>query len=364
MKVLMIVSRLNIGGTEKYILSISRYLLSKGVEVGVAAKKGPLVNSFERAGISVHLLPIGAEKRASSLSSIIANGGYSLIHAHDSKSFYDVATLSRKLHIPFIASVHGTYLDRNAVLAMSKVAKKIITVSPQLSEWLNDEFKIPKHNIHMIPNGIDTSIFSSISEKNKCRMTLRLPRTAQILVYAGRFSFDKYHIARKVILAAEIIAKKNPNFMAILFGPGLSYRLRLIRLANVINRRLGRQAIFIRPALSNVQNAYYAADVVVGTGRVALEAMACARPVVAVGVKGYCGVVEPENINQIIHNHFGDHGTAAPITVANLSRDCERILNNPKMAQLLGEFGKQTVGSKFSINWIGSKLLEVYMKYQ
>jgi glycosyltransferase involved in cell wall biosynthesis len=362
MKILMVVSRLNIGGTEKYILSISRYLISKGVEVGIAAKEGLLQNSFARAGVSVHLLPTGAENRLSSLSSIISKGEYRMIHAHDSRSFYDVATLSRQLHIPFIATVHGTYHDRSSLLAMSKVAKKIISVSPQLSVWLTG-YNIPANKIQMIPNGVDILEFRQMPSKNKWRKSLNLPQTAQILVYAGRFSFDKYHIASKVILAAEIIAKKNRNFVAVLYGPGLSYRLKLIQLAHIVNRRLGRQAIFIRPALSKIQHAYYAADVVVGTGRVALESMACGRPVVAAGVKGYCGVVSPENINQIIQNHFGDHGTAAPISAVKLSRDCNRILNNPDWARKLGEFGTKTVKNRFSINRVGSQLLKVYNKY-
>jgi hypothetical protein len=42
--------------------------------------------------------------------------------------------------------------------------------------------------------------------------------------------------------------------------------------------------------------------------------MACAKPVVAAGVAGYCGVVFPENVNKMIQCHFGDHGAFAPIT--------------------------------------------------
>lgn len=68
--------------------------------------------------------------------------------------------------------------------------------------------KVPANKIQMIPNGIDIATFRSTSNKSQWRKALRLPLTAQILVYAGRFSSDKYPIARKVILAAELIAKK------------------------------------------------------------------------------------------------------------------------------------------------------------
>lgn len=73
--------------------------------------------------------------------------------------------------------------------------------------------------------------------------------------------------------------------------------------------------------MNNILHAYYAADVIVGTGRVALEAMACAKPVVAAGVAGYCGVVKPQNIDKVIQCHFGDHGAFVPITAQKLSVD-------------------------------------------
>ncbi|NEW05853.1 glycosyltransferase [Paenibacillus sp. SYP-B3998] len=360
MKILMVVSRLNIGGTEKYILSISRYLISKGVQVGIATMGGPLAKSSKKR-VAVHLLPMRSQNRISSLSSIISKNKYNLIHVHDSMSFHVAASLHRQHRIPLIATVHGTYHNRKSLSGMSKVAKTIISVSPQLSKWMI-EHKIPAKKIKMIPNGIDTLEFSPISNKTKWRRVLNLPQTAQILVHAGRFSFDKYPIARKVIMAAEIIAKNNPNFVAVLFGPG-DYRSKLIQHAAKVNRGLGRQAILIRSPLSKIQYAYYAADVVIGTGRVALEAMACGRPVVAAGVKGYCGIVGPENINKIIQHHFGDHGTITPITVEKLSRDIKSILNNSNRARMLSRFGAETVKNKFSIKRVGSQLLAVYKKY-
>jgi glycosyltransferase involved in cell wall biosynthesis len=244
------------------------------------------------------------------------------------------------------------------LLAAAKTSKRIITVSPKLTTWLG-KHKIVANKIQMIPNGIDIATFRPMSNKHHWRKQLHLPRTAQILVYAGRFSSDKYPIARTVILAAERIATNNRRFIAVLVGPG-SKRSNLIQLAAKINRRLGRRAIIIHPPISNIQHAYYAADVIVGTGRVALEAMACAKPVVAAGVAGYCGVVFPENVNKMIQCHFGDHGAFAPITAKALSADISNLLRNPKRARKLGEIGALTVKRRFSIKTIGSQILHIY----
>lgn len=359
MNILMLVSRLNIGGTEKHILSLSRYLLTHGIRVAVAAKGGPLTDSFKKAGISLHILPTGKKsEKVSFLSSIIAKGRYNLIHAHDSNSFKLAAALSKKHNIPLIVTVHGTYHRHDALLAAAKMSKRVIAVSPKLPKWLVSQ-KIPMYKIRMIPNGIETATFRPMLNKNKWRKALHLPPTAQILVYAGRFSSDKYPIARNVIQAAERIAKNNRQFIAVLVGPG-PRRSNLNLLAAKVNHRLGRTAVIIRPPMSNIQYAYFAADVVIGTGRVALETMACAKPVISAGVAGYCGIVQQKNMSRLIQYHFGDHGADAPILAEKLSSDINRLLSNPNKARELGKVGMKTVKRKFSINNVGPRLLQLY----
>lgn len=354
----MLVSRLNIGGTEKYILSVSRNLLAQGVRVGVASKRGPLESSFRRAGINVHILSSGKKSKRTTLSSIMAKERYNLIHAHDSGSFGQAVTLSQEYRVPMITTVHGTYHQQTKLLAAARASKRIITVSPKLSEWLM-KYQIPANKIQMIPNGIDSATFRSASNNKQWRRELRLPLTAQILVYSGRFSSDKYPIAKKVILAAERIAIRNSEFTAVLIGPG-SNRKKLLQLAAKVNRCLGRRAVIILPPMTNIQHAYNAADIIVGTGRVALEAMACAKPVVAAGVAGYCGIIRSQNVNEVIKCNFGDHGAFAPITVQRLSKDISTLLSKPKEAQVLGEFGAKIVKQRFSIKTVGSRILQVY----
>jgi len=355
----MLVSKLNFGGTENYILSMSRILRKHGVKVGIAAKKGPLSQSFSKAGIKLHITHKEKnENQKSSLSSLIINKKYNLIHAHDSQTFFKAASISRKHHIPLIVTVHGTYHKKSALLAAARAAKKIITVSPKLTKWLLNQ-KVPAKKIRMIPNGIDLRTFHPITDRGKWKIALGLKRNTSLLVYAGRFSKDKYRIAKNVILAAEQIAKKNPQFVALLIGPG-SRRVTLAKFATQVNRRIGRKAIIIRPAMLNIQKAYAAADIVVGTGRVAIEAMACGRPVVAIGIAGYCGTVRKQNMNQMIQYHFGDHGAFTRISVAKLKRDISKLLGNPKKSRKMGELNAKFAKRCFSVQTVGSRLLKIY----
>lgn len=362
MRILMVVRRLKIGGTEKHILSISRYFKSRGAQIGIAAMNGPLRDTCRSMGVRVHLLSPRNHSLAGQvkeLSFIVRKRNYDIVHAHDSKSFRNASGLKRKRPVCLIATVHGSYYSNSSLRAVSKAAKKIIAVSPKLSRWVASK-KIPSAKIQLVPNGIDTTIFRPSSHKVAWRKELGLPSNAQILVYASRFDSDKYPVARKVIIAAGSIAKTRPNFVAVLYGPG-RYREKLLHLATRINRRLKRTAIYVRSALSQIQHAYYASDVVVGTGRVALEALACAKPVIAVGKSGYCGIVRKQNIESMTQCHFGDHGSVAQTTLVRLVRDIRTLLNKPIIARAVSRFGASFVRNHLSISKVGDKLFRVYL---
>jgi glycosyltransferase involved in cell wall biosynthesis len=331
------------------------------IQVGVASRPGPLLVSFKRLGIPVHYLPSQGDvwrRKIHSLYSIVTKGKYSIIHANNS---YRLAVYYKKHYrTPLIATVHGAYHVPSDLIALSKQANTIITVSPKLTTMLL-KHRIPANQIKMITNGIDTNQFNPIGNKHKSRQILGISQNAQILVYAGRFERDKYPLASKVIRAAASIARTNKNFSAILYGPG-PYRNQLAQLANALNRRLGRKAIFVRPSISNIQLAYHSADVIVGTGRVALEAMACAKPVVAAGVAGYCGIIRPKTIQASIRNNFGDHGSIAPLTVNRLVGDIRNLLKHPQWAYSLGKYGAKIIESRFSMTRIGYRILQTYRK--
>ncbi|WP_123040501.1 glycosyltransferase [Cohnella candidum] len=356
MKILMLISRLNIGGTEKYTLAISKILMARGIPIGVATEGGPLTAAYSAAGIKLHILP--SRNKAAWLSSMLIKEKYELMHAHDSKSFTLAATLSNLRNIPFVVTVHGTYHDKSALLTAARKSKRMISVSPQLTNWLK-RHQVPTEKIRTIPNGIELETFHPVKNPNSSRKGFGLPLSSKILLYAGRFSFDKYPIARIVVKVAEQIAKNDPQVIAVLMGPGTK-RSYLVSLAAAVNRRIGRKAIIVRPPTSRIHEAYAAADIVVGTGRVALEAMACGKPVVAVGVAGYCGIVQPNLIDKMIQFHFGDHGAMNSVSTQRLNRDIRFLLGNPALAREWGEFGSQTVKKKFSNHNVVARLLQTY----
>lgn len=360
MNVLMLLHRMNIGGTEYYVLNLARALKRLGIHVGIAAHGGPLTAEFRKHGIPVHLYPRKANRNGivAMLAETIKTKSYQWIHAHDTPSYRLAATLHPISQIPVVITVHGRYHGVPALKKAAQCASKVIAVTPRLQAYVRG-LKIPASKVVQIPIGIDTGRFSPQS-RVQCRRKLALPQASEIIAYASRFGRDKYPIARKVIAAGEAVARKRKNSVFVLAGPG-AYRNHLIMQAHSANQRIGRRAIIVKPAIRQIQYLYGAADVVVATGTVANEAMSCGKAIIAAGVKGYFGIVTPRNLKEALYNQFGDHGGKHPVTASKLARDIETVLSNPAWAKKLGALGRGTTVRRYSLQNVARRIRSLYV---
>ncbi|WP_409342550.1 glycosyltransferase family 4 protein [Paenibacillus sp. MBLB4367] len=360
-RILMLVYRLDLGGTENYMINLARALRPLGVQVGIATSGGPLVGRCRRQGIPVHLIPgftsVTAAATAARLSRLVASRGYQIVHANDTYSFSVAAALYRRRKIPVVMTLHGRFHGLPPVRKAAGIARRIIAVTPNLSAWVRT-LGLPAHKCVRIPVGIRTDVFRP-RDKTACRRKLGLPLSGRLLAYASRFGVDKYPIARKVIQASERIAKISPKFTAVLAGPGI-YRKRLSGLAAAANRRIGRRAIIVRPPIMDIWHLYGAANAVVGTGTVANEAMACGKPLIAAGTQSYFGIVRKSNAAAAMWNQFGDHGGKRQVTAAQMARDIKRVLNAPAWSASLGRKGRNMTVRRFSVRNVALRIRDVY----
>lgn len=360
----MIVTRLDIGGTETYILSLSKALLSKGIQVGVATAGGPLLNEYRKAGIQVHFVPQFTNYKANSgkqLLQILQKHHYQIMNAHDSSGYRGLIQLRKLIsplkNTPFVLTAHGLYHSPRLLKNASTYALRVIAVSPVVSNWLVSH-GMAKQKITVIPNGINTSIFKpSLRVQN--RKSLSLPLQGKMIAYAGRLSHDKAFIAEHFIQSVEKVAQIHPKTIGVIMGTGTHFT-QLQDLAASVNKRFDKQVIYVKSSSTEIEKLYCAADVVVGTGRVALEAMACSKPVIATGLAGYHGIVTPQNLNQGIETQFGDHSAKQKLTVPILTQDLMKLIKNPNWANKLGVIGKQTIENRFSIDQVSDQILNLY----
>ncbi|MCY0902450.1 MAG: glycosyltransferase [Firmicutes bacterium] len=362
MNILMVVTSPEIGGTETHILYLARELRRRGHHTGVATAGGPFVPYFDENQIPVHRVEkLGEDHRersAAKIASIVRSYDYDVVHVHDKDSLR-LAPYLRTLcpQVGIVLTVHGKYMG-SKVKHLYAATDHVIAVSPALKQWIQDA-GVPAGRTSCIQNGVDTTAFAPVLHRTPYRRLLGLPRTGPLALYVGRFQSDKLPIARKCLTAGERVARTRPNFHMLLIGFG-EYGRELSRDARSANERLGRNALLVREATVNIAPFYHASTLVIGTGRVAMEALSCARPVIAAGCAGYDGIVSERSIATQSDHHFGDHRARSSLHSSRIASDVAVLLNQRTYRKSLERAGRAVALERFSISQTGAQTLALY----
>jgi len=360
--ILMVVTSPEIGGTETHVLYLARELRRQGHHAGIATAGGPFVPYFDENQIPVHKVEkLGEDHRrrsAAKIASIVRSYDYDVVHVHDKDSLR-LAPYLRKLcpQAGILLTVHGKYMG-SKLNHLYAATDHIIAVSPSLERWIRDA-GVPAVQTSCIQNGVDTAAFAPVLHKTPYRRLLGLPLSGPLALYVGRFQSDKLAIAEKCLEAGEKVARERANFHMVLIGFGV-YGRKLSRDARAANERLGRKALLVREATVNIAPFYHASTVVIGTGRVAMEALSCARPVIAAGCAGYDGIVSESSIAVQSDHHFGDHRASSSLHASRLASDVGLLLKQRTYRKSLGRAGRTAALERFSISQTGAQTLALY----
>lgn len=364
-RVLLLMDGFFVGGTETQVLSTIPELIRLGVHVVVVGADGPLVGRFRQLGCTTYIInfPLTPNVEQSewtslnqAMENIITREKINVVHAHQLPSGRFVQHFVQKGWFPLVFTVHGNYYEPAAISATLHRRTKVLSVSASMQEWLGS------HGISstLLPNGIDLAQYRTIKPES-VRFRWALPDSAPVVAYASRLAWQKADLCVQVIEASlRLRQEKYPELHMLIAGGGARYEevsqavLQAHRTARVeFIRLLGEQA--------DMTPIYGASDCVVGTGRVALEAMACERPLVAAGVCGLVGVIRPENFELARQQHFGDHKANRQWDVNSLYALMGEILSSPaQFRQYLGSEGRRFVKQHFDIHVIGERLVEIY----
>jgi glycosyltransferase involved in cell wall biosynthesis len=125
--------------------------------------------------------------------------------------------------------------------------------------------------------------------------------------------------------------------------------------ADRVNDRLRRRAVVLTGRLLDPRAAYAAADVVVGVGGSAMRGMAFEKPVIVLGMNGFALPFEPATAEYFFWHGFYGRGPMYDLTAA-----LRRNLSDPCLRVSLGQFGRRTVESKYSLDLAYRHLERIY----
>lgn len=243
---------------------------------------------------------------------------YNVIHANYYFSAIAGIVLKKKLSVPLVVTFHtlavmkkryADFTDHMRIAAEKNIVRlcdKIVASTQLEKKELVDEYGAESKKIDVVYPGVDHHIFKPYGKKWS-RQKLRLPKNKKIILFVGRI--DPIKGIRLLIDAIFEIVKNHKefekNFRVLLIGGDIksrhfwnSHEVKNIRYLIGVNdlscciKFLGSRPHGILPYY------YSASDVVVlpsfyeSFGFVVLEAMACARAVVASKVGGLKFLIE------------------------------------------------------------------------
>jgi glycosyltransferase involved in cell wall biosynthesis len=305
----------HVGGIEKVVNEQSKRLLKKTFEPVIVTNRigtpqkysvdGVAVECYESLNTGFRLgIPYSIPTVTSFPTFLKAVNQSKIIHAHGHPYLTSLVAgkLAKMYSKPFILTQHNTFIEYNNFFnnvenindfTIGKQnlnnADKIIAVSSATKDYVLRLGAKPK-KVVVIHNGVDLEKFKPMpGKREEMRRKLGIPLNAVVVLTVRRLVYKNG--VDTLIEGANIALKKNPRivFLAVGKGPDSeSIKLRINELGIAGNFKL---AGFVSD--EDLPIYYNVADLFVlpsksgeGLPLVALEAMACALPVIATDVGG------------------------------------------------------------------------------
>ncbi|MDR6550266.1 glycosyltransferase family 4 protein [Paenibacillus qinlingensis] len=362
LSVLMVLDQLAPAGTETHVLSLTKSLIQRGHRVALVSSDGELRSSFEQVGCTVYLLdsPEGGSTNnlgwIEKLQNIMKMGNFDCVHAHQTPSGLLAAEAANSEGIPLIFTTHGTYYPKDSLGSLLSQSKAVISVSKPVQQYV-DHIGYPSY---VIPNGIDLGEFYPSSQHTKVRSELGISESSILIVYASRLAWGKATACDILLRAMKDLHRYGwLQFELVVVGDGPK-RDAIQRLADFIHKECGRTFIHLAGQQTHMHDYYNAADIVVGTGRVALEALATEKPVLAIGNNGFFGWVEPDNYEDAWSLYFGDHGSNAPHSRYLFADQIVRGYQRLEVLKAQGQANRRWVEHLFHSERNTDQLIHIY----
>ncbi|MEH6649127.1 MAG: polysaccharide deacetylase family protein [Motiliproteus sp.] len=307
MRILHLLSQTHLTGAEVYAAQLCREQLSQGDQCWIVSD----TLSVSVSGASYIPMPIDNRSYLNRLKNIIGvvrlckQHQIDVIHAHSRAASWVANIAAKWAKVGYVSTVHGRQKVHKSSSSWNIYGRNIVAVCDHIADHLQNELNIPPSYIRVVRNGLN----------NVERLQPRAidDRSRQTVVWIGRLTGPKGEIARK--LAYEIAPQFGQVEFLFVGGPAIP-----------TSWPEAPENVRFTGQTDDVTQYYHQADLVIGAGRVALEAMQLSKPVMAVGECCYVGPVEPATIQLAKATNFGDCFAPAGIDWEALTNDLHRLL--------------------------------------
>ncbi|HEY2547611.1 MAG TPA: glycosyltransferase [Candidatus Acidoferrum sp.] len=368
LRVLHVIDRLGMGGTEVGILKVIKGLSGEGFEHRICTIRGfdeefAKAHEFEGRIYVAGRPGSGFQFLVGRLARIMRDFQPDIVHSRNWGAI-EALLASRISGVPVaIHSEHGYEVDMlNGLPPRRRVFRRfayaaadaVFTVTEELRSYHARQAWLPVERIRVLQNGVDTSRFARRSgEREASRRQLGFDESNIVFGAVGRLVPIKDQ--GSLLRAAEILIGKGLPVYVLLVGSGPE----LPKLKEIVaaSRFLSGRVVF-EGATADVPSSLNAMDVFVlpsvseGMSNTLLEAMASGLPVVATRVGGNPELVEDERSGILFK----------PGDVTGLSAILERLVCTPRLREELGQEARTRTVQEFSLESMTGRYRDLYLE--
>lgn len=365
MNILMSLMQLDIGGAETHVVELSKELKRRGHNIVITSNGGAYEKELEESGIKHYKLPLHSKmpnnvmKAYSEFQKIITEEKIDLVHSHARISSFILGKLQKKMGFPYVTTAHWIFTTGYGLKYITDWGQKTLAVSEDIKKYLMDNYKIPESDITVTVNGIDVEKFSADVDKAPAEKEFGIKPEDNTIVYVSRMDESRSLAAHQLIEAVVRLDNIIENLKCVIVGGGDDFN-KVKKEADAANEKLGRDAIVLAGARTDINKLIAPAKLFVGVSRAALEAMAMEKPTIIAGNEGYIGLFDKDKLGVGLDTNFCCRGCAESTTDA-LSQDIGGFFGLWEEEQkALGEYGRKTVLEHYSVKRMADDAEKVY----
>ncbi len=294
MRILLIVKNFDFGGTEVNVCQLANALCSRGHEVHIASNRGRQIQELNDEVIH-HVFKFTELRFISNylrLLSLVKKHRIVLVHGHQRMAISLSALLSKRLGIPAVGTVHGQFNRDVRSKFIRKLLSQIIVVAPNRLNGVNVDTATRK-KIKVIYNSIPMPR-REVNKKSGNRI--------KFMCVSRIDSKHGYFLEKLICEVMPIILKNHDDIDLEVVGDGSCFERLTDRLTESSEEL--QNCVTLAGYQSNPVEMMREASVVLGVGRVAIEALSVNTPVISVNSLFCGGLITAGNYEVMKSNNF------------------------------------------------------------
>ena len=376
-KVLQVIPRLGYGGAETGCYDLAHYLAEKDCNSYIVTSGGPLLKFIRKNKVKVFRLPVHSKNpilmiiNAIIISFLIILLNIDIIHVRSRAPAWSCWIANLITRRKFVTTFHGTYNFKGKIKKFynSIMLRSDLTIAGSnfIFNHINSNYSDllgTKKKLLVIFRGINTEYYSksSISDEKveKFNSVLKLQNETFKILLPGRLTKWK---GQEMFLASLSLLKTKyykTNFKGIILGSHQGRKVYFKKLLAMVEQyRLKDNVVFLN-FCEDMPIAYYSSDVVVSAsiepeafGRVAVEAQAMQRPILASDLGGSKETIVNGKSGILFKNGNPD----------SLAENLNNIIEMDKdKLQSIGNEGRKNILIKFDVEKMCQSTFTEYQK--